>query len=81
MAVRSVPVDVPPGAAVRARSAAWAAARRRRVVTDAAVSTIVEGTSNGDGPMLEMEDVHTYYGHIHALRGSRSPSAGARSSR
>ena len=38
-------------------------------MTDAAVSTIVEGTSNGDGPMLEMEDVHTYYGHIHALRG------------
>jgi branched-chain amino acid transport system ATP-binding protein len=38
-------------------------------VTEVAVSTIVEGTSNGDGPMLEMDDVHTYYGHIHALRG------------
>ena len=31
-------------------------------------------------PMLVLDDVHTYYGHIHALEASRSPSAGARSS-
>ena len=35
----------------------------------AATPEIVEGTTNGDGPMLAMDDVHTYYGHIHALRG------------
>ena len=32
--------------------------------------------------MLVLEDVHTYYGNIHALQGiSPRPSAGARSSR
>jgi branched-chain amino acid transport system ATP-binding protein len=30
---------------------------------------IIEGTTDGSGPMLEMDEVHTYYGHIHALRG------------
>jgi branched-chain amino acid transport system ATP-binding protein len=38
-------------------------------VTEAPVSSIVEGATNGDGPMLALDDVHTYYGHIHALRG------------
>jgi branched-chain amino acid transport system ATP-binding protein len=35
----------------------------------AATPEIVEGATNGDGPMLAMDNVHTYYGHIHALRG------------
>jgi branched-chain amino acid transport system ATP-binding protein len=35
----------------------------------AATPEIVEGATNGDGPMLVMDNVHTYYGHIHALRG------------
>src|SRR4029450_5064266 len=35
----------------------------------AATPEIVEGATNGDGPMLVLDDVHTYYGHIHALRG------------
>jgi branched-chain amino acid transport system ATP-binding protein len=38
-------------------------------VTDAATNEIVEGARNGAGPMLALDDVHTYYGHIHALRG------------
>ena len=38
-------------------------------MTDTAMPEIVEGTTNGTGPMLALEDVHTYYGHIHALRG------------
>jgi branched-chain amino acid transport system ATP-binding protein len=38
-------------------------------VTETATPEIVEGTTNGTGPMLALEDVHTYYGHIHALRG------------
>jgi ABC-type branched-subunit amino acid transport system ATPase component len=31
--------------------------------------------------MLVMDEVHTYYGHIHALRGVSITSDGARSSR
>ena len=38
-------------------------------MTETATPEIVEGTTNGTGPMLALEDVHTYYGHIHALRG------------
>jgi branched-chain amino acid transport system ATP-binding protein len=38
-------------------------------VTETATPEIVEGTTNGTGPMLALKDVHTYYGHIHALRG------------
>jgi len=38
-------------------------------VTETATPEIVEGTTNGTGPMLALEDVHTYSGHIHALRG------------
>ena len=38
-------------------------------MTDAATNEIVEGARNGAGPMLALDDVHTYYGHIHALRG------------
>jgi branched-chain amino acid transport system ATP-binding protein len=38
-------------------------------VTETATPEIVEGTTNRTGPMLALEDVHTYYGHIHALRG------------
>jgi branched-chain amino acid transport system ATP-binding protein len=34
-----------------------------------AVPEIVEGTASDGGPMLEMTEAHTYYGHIHALRG------------
>ena len=26
-------------------------------------------SSNGGGPILELTDVHTYYGSIHALKG------------
>jgi branched-chain amino acid transport system ATP-binding protein len=36
--------------------------------TDPAVETL-DTAMDGDGPMLALEDVHTYYGHIHALRG------------
>jgi branched-chain amino acid transport system ATP-binding protein len=35
----------------------------------AASPEIVEDATNGEGPMLAMDNVHTYYGHIHALRG------------
>jgi branched-chain amino acid transport system ATP-binding protein len=35
----------------------------------APTNVIVEGATNGDGPMLVLDGVHTYYGHIHALRG------------
>jgi branched-chain amino acid transport system ATP-binding protein len=34
-----------------------------------ATPEIVEDATNADGPMLVMDNVHTYYGHIHALRG------------
>jgi branched-chain amino acid transport system ATP-binding protein len=35
----------------------------------APTNVIVDGATNGDGPMLVLDGVHTYYGHIHALRG------------
>ncbi len=33
-----------------------------------AAAAAVEGTASG-GPVLELNDVHTYYGSIHALKG------------
>jgi branched-chain amino acid transport system ATP-binding protein len=35
-----------------------------------ATAEIIEGTTDTEtGPMLVLDNVHTYYGHIHALRG------------
>jgi branched-chain amino acid transport system ATP-binding protein len=39
------------------------------VTTATPVPEIVEGATDGAGPMLVLDEVHTYYGHIHALRG------------
>src|SRR5262245_34613624 len=38
-------------------------------MTTVPANEIVEATPSYSGPMLVLDDVHTYYGHIHALRG------------
>ena len=40
-------------------------------MTEAAPVPVIEDTpaSEASGQMLQMDAVHTYYGHIHALRG------------
>ena len=37
-------------------------------MTTQATSATTSG-GNGSGPLLSLQDVHTYYGHIHALQG------------
>jgi branched-chain amino acid transport system ATP-binding protein len=37
--------------------------------TATAAATATRGAGDGDGALLRLEDVHTYYGHIHALQG------------
>ena len=37
--------------------------------TPAPTPEVIDGTASDTGPMLVMDEVHTYYGHIHALRG------------
>jgi hypothetical protein len=43
--------------------------------TTAAVAT---GAAASTGPLLELRDVHTYYGRIHALQGVTARTARAR---
>ena len=44
--------------------------------TPAPTPEVIDGTASDTGPMLVMDEVHTYYGHIHALKPEARPRIG-----